>query len=191
MNIWTTRQTPFSDGKWKNIPASCPECRQRLHEREQLFQRMGTSIEPSWSVDLSDNVMASIRAMSIPSYSHPLTRPVVIAVIVALLISGILVLAGYRSLPEGISPVDILKLLAGSVEMPAGLRASLDELWAFAGACWIVFRILIQVIVQIGAVILFKIPGTIPMILLLSGAVLGIWRFLRQRRGSTISNFWL
>lgn len=172
--------------------ASCPDCRIRLQVRERLFHRLETSQEPDWNIDLADSVMARIRTVAPPiTIANPLVKPILLAIIVALFISGILILVGYRSLPSGISPVDMLKLMAGSIEMPSGLRASLEELWSFAGVCWVVFRVLIQIISRIGAIILFKIPGTIPFILVCSVLILGIWRVWRLRRGSTYTNLWL
>ena len=171
--------------------AACPECRHRLIEREQLFQRLEMSREPVWTVDLSDSIMARIRAVPTPTYSNPLVRPIMIAIVTALIVSGLLILIGYSSLPKDVSPVDILRLLAGSVEMPSGLRASLDEVCAFASGCWVAFRVLIQILSRIGSVILFRVPGTIPFILVCSLLVLAVWRVWRQRRGSTFTHLGL
>lgn len=171
--------------------ASCPDCRHRMNEREQLFQRLEMSQEPVWTVDLSDSIMARIRAVPTPTYTNPLVRPIVIAILTALVVSGLLILLGYSSLPDGVSPIDILQLLAGSVEMPSGLKASLDEVCAFTGACWVAFRVLVQILSRIGSIILFRIPGTIPFILVCSLLALAVWRVWRQRRGSTFTHLGL
>ena len=168
--------------------ASCPDCRLRLNEREQLFQRLEMSQEPVWTIDLSDSIMARIRAVPTPAYNNPLVRPIVIAIAAALVVSGLLILVGYNSLPDGVSPIDILQLLAGSVEMPSGLRASLQEVCSFASASWVAFRVLIQILGQAGTIVLFKIPGTIPFIMVCSLLIIAVWRVWRQRRGSTFTH---
>ena len=167
--------------------ADCHECRELLQERKRLFHRLTSTLEPDWDVNLADTVMAEIRTMPLPQASNPLRRPLIAAVTTAVVISGLLMLIGLFTLPESVSPVDVMKLLAGSIDMPPGLRASVSELGAFLSACWVIVRVMLQIIVQIGTLLLFKIPVTIPLLMVFGAVGVGVWWFRRRSRGSMIN----
>ena len=164
---------------------ACPECRELLQERQRLFHRLTDIFEPDWDLSLADSVMTEIRTLPLPQSANPLRRPIFIALATAFFISGVLLFIGLTSLPDTLSPIDLFKLMAGSVEMPPALRASLDELGAFLSACWVIVKTMIHVVVQIAGTLLFRLPLTIPFVVLTSLAGFGLWRLFRRRRGSS------
>jgi hypothetical protein len=167
--------------------AACSECRSLVAKRERLFHCLNDSTDPNWDSALVDKVMEQIQSMPLPRPENPLYKPIMIAALTALLISGILIVIGYQSLPVGVTPVDMLKLFAGSIDMPSGLRASLNELWEFLGASWVVFRVMTQLVIQMGLIVLFQLPKAIPMVFLVSVCVLGFWWYRRQRKGNSLT----
>lgn len=164
---------------------SCPHCRELMQDRQRLFHRLTDVFEPDWDLKLADSVMTEIRTLPLPQAANPLRRPIIIAVITAFIISGMLLFIGFTSLPDTLSPVDLFKLMAGSVEMPPALRASVDELGAFLSACWVIVKTMIQVVVQIAGGLFFRLPLMVPAVLITTLAGFGLWRLLRRRRGSS------
>ncbi|HPQ42311.1 MAG TPA: anti-sigma factor [bacterium] len=163
----------------------CGECRTLLHERRRLFHRLTESPEPEWEFSLADSVMTEIRRLPLPQTSNPLRRPLLIAAVTAVIISGLLMIYGLSTLPDTVSPVDVFTLMAGSIELPPGLKASIDELSAFLSASWVIVSALIQVVISVAAFILFRIPLAVPLVVVGACAVLAVWLVRRQSRSSS------
>lgn len=163
----------------------CSNCRSLLHERQRLFHRLTHSAAPEWDFSLADSVMMEIRTLPLPQTSNPLRRPILIAVLSAVIISGLLMIYGLSTLPDSVSPVDVFKLMAGSVELPSGLRASIDELGAFLSASWVIVTALIQVVISIAGFVLFRIPLAVPVVVITALTALAVWLVRRQGRSSS------
>jgi len=173
--------------KMEDHARMCPDCKDLLQQRQRLFHRLTESMDPDWGSSLADSVMAEIRTMPIPHTANPMQKPLLIALITAIVISSLLMVLGLSSLPESISPVDVFKLMAGSIDMPSGLRSSIDELGQFLGASWVIIKTLVFVVVKISTIILLKIPVVVPLVILIAGSILYVLWFRRKGRRSTIS----
>ncbi|MBN1296487.1 zf-HC2 domain-containing protein [bacterium] len=169
----------------------CPDCKVILQERRRLFHWMMVAAEPAEERDLTDSIMNEIRMLPIPHTLNPMRKPLFIAVVVALIVSGVLMLAGLSVLPDTVSPVDVFKLMAGSIDLPDGLRASIGEMGAFLNACWVIIRVMIHVTVTVVRFLVFRIPVVIPLIGIGALSLLGIWLVRRQRRNESSFGIWL
>ncbi len=172
--------------------ADCSDCRSLFEQRQTLFRVMDKSTESTQSYDIADSVMNRIRELPVLTPPHPLRKPFIIAVIAALFLSGILVLIGYQSMPDTVSPVDLLHLASASVNLPEDVRASLNELLSFLNIGWIIFRTLTHVVIQVAVYLLVRIPLMVPFVfVMLSGILFIVWRYRRLRKGSVTAGLLL
>jgi hypothetical protein len=171
---------------------NCDQCRQFLEQRRNLFSIIEESSDRTDTDEIADAVMTQIRDLPALMPPNPLHKPLLIAVTASLLLSIVLVLIGYQSFPRSINPVDLIRLTAGLVNLPEGMQSSLNELLAFLNVGWILFRTLTHVVIQISLFLLVRIPLTVPFfVFMLSGILLFVWRYRRQRKNSLIVSMWI